>query len=233
MPNSQPRFGFSLLFVSLLAIVFVPALIDSRWDLLVRVVYTMTLMACLYLVANGKWQLRIGILLAIPVLFTSWTDGIMRESDQQLAYCLMHILFLSYIALRVYLSLFEAKIINSNVVFSALSLYLLIGMTFSFIYASIELVQPNSIGHSVQFVELTDSVFDRIHAQLFYFSFVTLSTLGYGDISPVSELARSFSILEALIGQIYLAVIIARLIGLQQPAVKELAGSDTVPLNNT
>jgi len=232
MSKSEPRFGFSILFVSLLAIVFSQAFVDTGLDLLIRVVYTMTLIACLYLVANGKWQLRIGFLLVVPIFFTSWTSGIMGESKQQLAYCLVHIFFLSYISVHVYLSLFKAKIIDSNIVFSALSLYLLIGITFSFIYASIELVDPNSIGHTVQFVELTDRVFDQIHAQLFYFSFVTLSTLGYGDISPVSELARSFSILEALIGQIYLAVIIARLVGLQQSSKNEPGSSTAIPMSD-
>jgi hypothetical protein len=50
---------------------------------------------------------------------------------------------------------------------------------------------------------------------MFYFSFVTITTLGYGDIAPVSLLARSLTIVQALVGQVYIAIVIARLVSLQ------------------
>lgn len=52
-------------------------------------------------------------------------------------------------------------------------------------------------------------------AEMIYYSFVTLTTLGYGDIVPVSPSARSLATLEALTGQLYLTVLVARLVGLQ------------------
>ncbi len=59
-----------------------------------------------------------------------------------------------------------------------------------------------------------------------YFSFVTLTTLGYGDITPVSSGARSLAVVEALCGQLYLAVIVARLIGMHlTAATKRAAGT--------
>jgi hypothetical protein len=55
-------------------------------------------------------------------------------------------------------------------------------------------------------------------AQFNYFSFVTLTTLGYGDMTPLSRPAKNLAALEAILGQLYIAVLIARLVGLMQPA---------------
>ena len=54
-----------------------------------------------------------------------------------------------------------------------------------------------------------------VFSEMYYFSFVTLTTLGYGDVLPISRVARSFATLEAVIGQLYLAVVIASLVGIQ------------------
>lgn len=61
---------------------------------------------------------------------------------------------------------------------------------------------------------------DRGTASVFYFSFVTLTTLGYGDIAPVAEAARSFAVLEAFIGQVFMVVPVARLVGLHTTGIR-------------
>ena len=85
--------------------------------------------------------------------------------------------------------------------------YLFIGLLWSDIYAILEHLQPGSFSfaHSQAGTKLSD---------FSYYSFVTLTTLGYGDITPLTSKARAFAMLEAIIGQLYLVVLIARLVGL-------------------
>jgi voltage-gated potassium channel len=88
---------------------------------------------------------------------------------------------------------------------------LLIGFAWAFGYGIIELINPGSFSGLAEID--TDNHVGRI-MQLRYFSFATLTTLGFGDILPRSPSARTLATLEAVTGQIYLAVLIARLVGL-------------------
>jgi len=93
--------------------------------------------------------------------------------------------------------------VDSETVHAALSTYLLAGVFFGVLYSAIEFNSPGSFSGPDQF---TDSAAT-------YYSFVTLATLGYGDFLPRSELARGVATLEVIAGQLYLAVMVARLIG--------------------
>jgi Ion channel len=92
-------------------------------------------------------------------------------------------------------------------IFGAIVLYMLLGLMWAVAYAMVDRLVPHAFaGQLVHGEGIADWV---------YFSFVTLTTLGYGDITPVARVVRSLAILEALIGQLYPAIIIARLVSLQ------------------
>lgn len=94
--------------------------------------------------------------------------------------------------------------VDSERICAALCVYLLAGVAFGGLFGALEAVAPGSL-RGPGAVELDGTV---------YFSFVTLATLGYGDITPVSSTARALAMLEAVFGQLYLAVLIARLVSL-------------------
>jgi hypothetical protein len=106
----------------------------------------------------------------------------------------------------------RARRVDSEHLFAALSAYLLAGLVFGVIHYVLERAVPGS--YAVNGVPLLVA-FDISEAV--YFSFVTLATLGYGDIVPTSEAARSIAIVEAIIGQLYLAVMIARIVSMYVP----------------
>ncbi len=92
----------------------------------------------------------------------------------------------------------------------AVAAYILIGLMFSLAYKLISLTVPNAF--------ITPQVtgeHDLVANELAYFSFVTLTTVGYGDVTAVYPLARSLAVLEALIGQLFPAILIARLVSLE------------------
>jgi hypothetical protein len=100
----------------------------------------------------------------------------------------------------------RAGTVDTEHLFAALDTYLLVGLLFGVGYSVLDLVAPASFGSPVESdLSLTRGV---------YFSFVTLATLGYGDIVPASGIAKGIAILEAVAGQLYLAVLVARLVTL-------------------
>jgi hypothetical protein len=98
--------------------------------------------------------------------------------------------------------------IESEHIYAALSAYLLAGLSFGVLYWALERTWPGSLLYS-------GGIVDRFSEQDgVYFSFVTLATLGYGDFVPKTEVARGLAMLEAVVGQLYLAVMVARLVSL-------------------
>jgi hypothetical protein len=98
----------------------------------------------------------------------------------------------------------KAKIIEGEHVFAALSAYLLAGIFFGVTYWAIEIALPGSFAGPSDFTR----------ESAVYFSFVTLATLGYGDFLPQNDMTRGLVVFEVIGGQLFLAVMVARLIGL-------------------
>ncbi len=111
--------------------------------------------------------------------------------------------------------------VTANLLYGAICIYLLFGIAWAFVYSALELVTPGSI--VTNGMALSD-VYQgaEFNAHLVYFSFVTISTLGYGDISPATIAAGTAAYFEAISGQIYLVIVIARLVGLY------VAGGSTI-----
>jgi hypothetical protein len=103
---------------------------------------------------------------------------------------------------------FEIENVTIDRIIGSICIYFLIGMFFAFIYAGIDLLEPNTFN----FVGTNTVTLDSIKTYL-YFSYTTLTTLGYGDITPLIPAARLVSMLEAIIGQVYLVIMVAMLVG--------------------
>ena len=106
--------------------------------------------------------------------------------------------------------------VTAEKIYGAICAYLLIGIIWALIYTMIALIEPSAfqVSFTTQHHFLQHAPHRFYFTQFLYYSFVTLSTLGYGDIIPVKNFARAFSALEAIIGQLYVAILIARLVGL-------------------
>lgn len=102
--------------------------------------------------------------------------------------------------------------IDANRIVGAVSIFFLFGLAWAFIYALIELIHPGSFKFSSAVVDTT--AYPGFVSEFIYFSNVTLTTLGYGDVVPLSPPARIFASLQAMTGQLYIAIVIARLVGL-------------------
>jgi hypothetical protein len=125
--------------------------------------------------------------------------------------------FLGYIAFLVLADILSTPGgVTSHEVFGALSVYLLVGVTWEFFYALCLQADPGAIAfpEGPHLLAHGPAESQDTMQSLTYFSFVTLTTLGYGDILPISRLARTLAWMEAVFGQLFLAVMVARLVGL-------------------
>ena len=100
--------------------------------------------------------------------------------------------------------------ITLDMIFGSINVYVLLGLGFGVAYLALDTITPNSFDLPAALIEGTHT---KLGAYI-YFSFVTMTTLGYGDALPVTAPARTFSFLEAVAGQLYLTVLVARLVGL-------------------
>jgi hypothetical protein len=114
-------------------------------------------------------------------------------------------LLLAYTAAIIVHHLFTEDKITGDVIMGAICAYFLMGLVWALAYSTLEFFQPGSF-------QMPQGTVNQ--ATFTYYSYVTLTTLGYGEITPISAPARSFAVLEAMMGQIYLAVLIARLVGI-------------------
>lgn len=202
----QNRFLF-LLFTLLFLLVATPIL-DNFGDLttILNLFISLTLFSGVITFAAKKRDGYLALLLAAPYFLGMWTDNSFMSFTLHNISIFSGILFYFYIVGLLVYYVFRQKTVELELIYAALAGFLLLGTTWSNIYYLIYSIEPSSftnldLGH-------TD-----LRYKFVYFSFTTLSTLGYGDITPTNASAQSWCILEAIIGQIYMVVLVAGLVG--------------------
>ena len=103
----------------------------------------------------------------------------------------------------------RSETVTGDLILGAVNVYLMIGIGFAFIYGLIEIFQPGSFTGLEELASTPDRVL-----YFLYFSFITMSTLGYGDISPLTPHGMTATYIEAIFGQLYLAILVARLVAI-------------------
>jgi len=122
--------------------------------------------------------------------------------------------FSVFIVATLVRAVITARVVTWETISAALVGYVIIGVVWTQIYCAVELTRPGSFSVASSSADQLHDVAQR-EALLEYFSFATISTLGYGDVTPVSRPARSLACIEAICGQFYLAVLVAGLVGMR------------------
>ncbi len=200
----------SALLLLLVCVVFVlPSLLElvPEWHLVTDILVILILVSGVVAVAEHR---KLALALAVISLVVIAVRAIEWFTPVDLLPVLRRLSTLGaflVLAFAVGINVFASGHAIGDRVFGAIVLYLLLGLIWGVLYAALGAHSPDAFaGHPGADGGLTDWV---------YFSFVTLTTVGYGDITPVATSARSLAMLEALTGQLYPAIIIARLVSLQ------------------
>lgn len=209
--------GRQLLVSLIVLFVSYPFISGCEWgDIAVDVMFSFALLSALLAVGGRRRVLLGGALLLLPVLITHWLPRVTSlEPNAPLMLAFLG-LFVAFTIVQLLRFVMDAAHVDEEVLAAGVSIYLLTGLFFTFIYLFIAHVQANpfSFADSTHTGPMTQS--DAI-----YFSFVTLTTVGYGDILPLSKQARMFSNIEAITAFFYAAVLIAYLVALYSTKVNE------------
>lgn len=209
--DTHPRYG-ALLIMIVATFVFMSASPSTVWStLIVVLLQTGTVLAATH-ATKARPLLRhlanviaaIGLIAAIAVLVAS--DGTSGQPDGRGTTFLLTAILVALAPLVVGLGVIDdlrARGVTVQAVMGAICIYLLLGLLFAFVYGAI-----SNIGDAPFFTDGTDG--DTQIRQ--YFSFVTLTTLGYGDFAPAIDLGRTVATIQALLGQLYLVTIVAVLV---------------------
>lgn len=167
-------------------------------------------------IAVDSKTLHTGLLLGLPAILFAILDLWLLRNDTQILSHALGMLFLGYVVFRLLKFIFIGQRVTANTIFASLCVYLLLATLWTYAYSLLELFNPAAF--SYEFFDETQKRIMRLGAEPggieLYYSLVTMTTLGYGDIVPSSPAARSVATLQAVVGQLYLAVIVARLVGL-------------------
>lgn len=204
--------NYVYLLISLLVSIFMIAVVAGRLDrigfIAIELVFVVTLLIGVWsLLGERKWFLvglflvLIGVVNTVIMIFLD----VLALRFVTIATAFLFFLLTSIIAVHHVLS---ARSVSLNEIVGAICIYLLMGFIWTLIYLFLNAAVPDS------FLGISLASDGTELVGLAYYSFVTLTSLGYGDITPVTPLARTLAYLEAIIGQFYIAVLVATLVGI-------------------
>lgn len=205
--------GLTVLLVSLVAVLFViyPFVpLNRPGRVLVSLALTVVLVAGGFSLGDRRRLRAVVIALAAVAVASRWLSHVGDLLGLRILFHLSTLLFLALNGGGVLAKVLRGGRVTPHRIQGAIAVYLLLGLTCAFGYSLIELLEPGSFNLPPAAAADGARMGDFV-----YFSFVTLTSLGYGDVQPASSSARTLAILEALAGQLYLAILVARLVALQ------------------
>jgi hypothetical protein len=174
------------------------------------------LLATLHALGDNRMVSLAASVLGLTALALRWATHVSDSQVLLLTSEGVGALFFAFTAVVILALILRAQTVTGDIVSGALCVYLLIGLTWAFLFMVVESIDPGSFRIGEGATIAADIAHPRsVSLSLFvYFSFVTLATVGYGDIVPLTGPARGLATLEGIIGQFYLAVLVARFVGL-------------------
>ena len=179
-------------------------------ELIVSALFSLVLVAGVVAVANRKRVLVIAIVLAIPAIAGRWINHFRPSLIPPAVFLVAGLILIAFVVGNLLRFVLRAPSVNTEVLCASISAYLMLGLMWTMAYWLVDQLTPGGA-----FSFNTNAGPRSINGfNGFYFSFITLSTVGFGDITPVSRMARWLAAMEAMTGLLYVAVLIARLVSM-------------------
>jgi hypothetical protein len=150
--------------------------------------------------------------IAIPLL---WATLFLNQPYLFLGSCILESLILVVMAVRIVMSVFRKHVASIHSIFGVISAYLLLGLAWALLYWGLGNIDARSLlGDTLRAAGSQAGSSDEViqFSKCIYFSFVTMSTLGYGDITPATPVAQTLTWMQSVVGQFYMAVLVALLV---------------------
>jgi voltage-gated potassium channel len=202
------RERYKHVFISLVLLILLPPFLLNLPYLkyFIYILLTLVLLTCFIIVFGHSKKGKLATIISFSILSYLWS--VMVTSNGNIVFSLANNLILASFFLitfrKIVIEIFSLERVTFQVVLGAIGAYLLLGLTGAFLFEIVELLYPNSFTNA--------AVFSGFYAEI-YLSFITISTLGYGDITPISPQGQAASIFVSISGQLYLTILMAMLVG--------------------
>jgi Ion channel len=167
------------------------------------------------LLTQARHRRVLGWMLAIAAGLERIASILVHNPMLDMAGTIIWFLFVVFIAASELRSVLRQREVTGEIICMAVSVYLLFGFAWALLYAFIYQRHPEAFSGVVTGTQVKPSEFQHLFPIFGYFSLTTLSTIGFGDITPVTLQARYAAVAEGIAGQFYLAILVARLVGMQ------------------
>lgn len=203
----QRRFLILLvLIMSLLVLTpFLDDFVETR--ILMDAFLTAIFFAIIFAVKSQRSYVIIASFLALPLIISTWSFYFVELTSIGLLTRIFGALFLGYAVINILRIVVQSEEVTKETIYAAIVAYMLMALMWAFLYMILELLAPGSFS-------FPEKGFRAETMRFKYFSLVTITTLGYGDITPLTNKASALVLVEALVGQIYLVVLVAWLVGM-------------------
>jgi len=199
-----------ILLVSVVFVAFVlPILPASLHHHLFRLAYTLIYISGIYSLERRTHSM---FFLFLATIFSEWISGIFQLEFLSLVAKCVNILFFIVVVAALITQIAKARVVNLQVILGSMAGYLLLGIIYSFFVILLMLNDPGSYNYTLP-PGLPHHAIGVDSSVPLYYSFVTLASLGYGDVVPIKPLSRSLATWITVSGQFYIAVIVALLVG--------------------
>lgn len=197
--------------IALVALLLITPLVQglNHAALIEAVLLSVVLVSAVLAVSADRSTLIIALFLGVPAVLAKWSHHFFPEFVPAEVVPLAAITFAGFVVFQLLRFILRASDVDTEVLCAGIATYLTLGLLWTFAYVLVTCVSPNAFAIGGQPEARVLTGFDML-----YFSYVTLCTVGFGDITPVTPAARMLAVLEALTGTIYLAVLVARLVSM-------------------
>lgn len=204
-----------LLIALLLLLFFHLLMIEVGRARLFRFFFAAVLAFAAWAVSGRRRGVLAGALaLGVPAVAAQIAAYTWPGTGTALAAAVLGLVLLLFVTVVVLAGVVERGAVDVDRIAGAVAAYLLLGLTWALLFAVVAMASPAAFQLPLG-VDAAQAIRSGDGSVFYYFSFVTLTTLGFGDVVPLSPIARTLTWLEAVVGQLYLAILLARLVGLE------------------
>ena len=212
MPLVDKRNSYKPLLVSLVALFLLGPLFGSLPLLkhALAVLFMVMLCAAFYAVSSDNKYHKLATIFVGGAVITEIARLFVDYPAVRYLNSAFEIPFLVFVTWIMFSRMIKEQEVSADTIFGSVCVYFMIGLCWGLLYAVVELVNPGSFAGSQESFNESSQL-----SNFLYFSLVTMTTLGYGDIVPIDRFAQSLATMQAIFGQMYIAILVARLVAIQ------------------